>query len=146
MSKSNTSNHSGREKNSEGEQLMYCRGIRGATTVDHNDREEILVATMELLQIMMRQNDLPVEDIASAIFTVTEDLDAAFPALAARQMGWNEVALMCMREIPVPGSLGKCIRVLLHVNTTRSASEIQHLYLRKAVSLRPVVAPETKEG
>jgi chorismate mutase len=89
---------------------------------------------------------LLVEDIASVIFTVTEDLDAVFPALAARQMGWNGVALMCMREIPVPDSLGKCIRVLLHVNTTRRASELQHVYLREAVSLRPTFELETREG
>src|SRR6266568_456364 len=97
-------------------QLMYCRGIRGATTVEHNDREEILAATTELLQLLIRRNDLHAEDVASAIFTVTEDLDAEFPALAARYLGWTEVALMCTREIPVPGSLEKCIRILLHVN------------------------------
>jgi chorismate mutase len=125
---------------------MYCRGIRGATTADQNDREEILAATTELLQLIMRQNDLVVEDIASAIFTVTEDLDAVFPAQAARQIGWNEVALMCMREIPVPNSLGKCIRVLLHVNTTRSASEIQHVYLRGATSLRRAFELKAREG
>ena len=116
---------------------MYCRGIRGATTVEQNTREEILAATTELLQLLVERNDLHAEDVASAIFTVTEDLDAAFPALAARTMGWTEVALICTREIPVPGSLGKCIRVLLHVNTTRSAAEIQHAYLRGAVNLRP---------
>ncbi len=116
---------------------MYCRGIRGAITVEHNSREEILTATTELLQLLVERNDLHPEDIASAIFTVTEDLDAAFPALAARAIGWTEVALMCTREIPVPGSLSKCIRVLLHVNTTRSAAEIQHAYLRGAVKLRP---------
>ena len=116
---------------------MYCRGIRGATTVEHNSREEILAATTELLQSLIERNDLHPEDVASAIFTVTEDLDAAFPALAARTMGWTEVALMCTREIPVPGSLSKCIRVLLHVNTTRSAAEIQHAYLQGAVKLRP---------
>ena len=125
---------------------MYCRGIRGATTVDHNNQAEILAATAELLLLMMSKNGLLVEDIASVIFTVTEDLDAVFPAQAARQIGWNEVALMCMREIPVPDSLGKCIRVLLHVNTTRSASEIQHVYLREAVSLRPAVELEAREG
>lgn len=125
---------------------MYCRGIRGATTVDHNNQAEILAATSELLQLMIHQNDLLVEDIASVIFTVTEDLDAVFPALAARQMGWNGVALMCMREIPVPDSLGKCIRVLLHVNTTRGASDIQHVYLRKAASLRPAFELEAREG
>jgi chorismate mutase len=122
---------------------MYCRGIRGATTVDHNDREEILVATTELLHLMVLENNLLVEDIASASFTVTEDLDAVFPALAARQMGWNEVALICMREIPVPNSLGKCIRVLLLVNTTRGASEMQHVFIRGAVSLRPDFESET---
>jgi chorismate mutase len=125
---------------------MYCRGVRGATTVDHNDQAEILAATSELLLLIMSKNDLLVEDIASVIFTVTEDLDAVFPALAARQMGWNEVALLCMREIPVPGSLGKCIRVLLHVNTSRSASELQHVYLRGAVSLRPAFEQEAREG
>ena len=118
-------------------QLMYCRGIRGATTVEHNDREEILAATTELLQLLIRRNDLQAEDVASVIFTVTEDLDAEFPALAARYLGWTEIALMCAREIPVPGSLEKCIRILLHVNTTRSAAEIQHAYLRGAIKLRP---------
>ena len=125
---------------------MYCRGIRGATTVDHNDREEILVATTELLGLMVLENNLLVEDIACASFTVTEDLDAVFPAQAARQIGWNEVALICMREIPVPNSLGKCIRVLLLVNTTRDASEMQHVYIRGAVSLRPEYESETKWG
>ena len=120
-------------------QLMYCRGIRGATTVEHNDREEILAATTELLQLLIRRNDLHAEDVASAIFTVTEDLDAEFPALAARSLGWTEVALICTREIPVPGSLEKCIRILLHVNTTRSAAEIQHVYIRGAVNLRPTL-------
>lgn len=116
---------------------MYCRGIRGAITVENNNREEILAATAELLQVLVERNDLHLEDVTSAIFTVTEDLDAEFPALAARNMGWTDVALICTREIPVPGSLGKCIRVLLHVNTTHSAAEIQHAYLRGAVNLRP---------
>lgn len=115
---------------------MYCRGIRGATTIEHNDREEILAATTELLQLMIEQNDLHTEDVASVIFTVTEDLDAVFPAEAARLMGWMEVALMCGREIPVPNSLGKCIRILLHVNTTRSAAEIRHVYIHGATNLR----------
>lgn len=119
---------------------MYCRGIRGATTVERNEREEMLAATMELLELMIRRNELRTEDIASAIFTVTEELDAEFPALAARRMGWTDVALLCAREIPVPDSLGMCIRVLLHVNTTRSNAEIQHVYLRKAVALRPTRA------
>jgi len=120
--------------------LLYCRGIRGATTVEHNEREEILSATTELLQLLIRQNELRSEDIASAIFSLTEDLDAEFPAVAARHLGWTEVPLMCTREIPVPGSLRKCIRVLIHVNTTRSLSEIQHIYIRGAVHLRPSFA------
>jgi chorismate mutase len=115
---------------------MYCRGIRGATSVERNESEEILAATKELLQLMVERNDLAIEDIASAIFTVTEDLDAAFPATAARAMGWTEVPLLDAREIPVPNSLGKCIRVMLHVNTTLSAAEIQHVYIRDAVNLR----------
>ena len=119
---------------------MYCRGIRGATTVEHNDREEILSATTELLQLLIHQNEFQIEDIASAIFSMTEDLDAEFPAVAARMLGWTEVPLMCAREIPVPGSLSKCVRVLLHVNTERSLSEIQHVYTRGAVSLRPTFA------
>ena len=121
---------------------MYCRGIRGATTVERNEREDILTATTELLELLIQHNDLRAEDIASAIFTVTEDLDAEFPALAARQLGWTEVALMCTREIPVPNSLMKCIRILLHVNTTRSAAEMQHVYIRGAVNLRPTLSKQ----
>jgi len=116
---------------------MYCRGIRGATTVERNDREEILAATTELLELLIQRNDLHSEDVTSAIFTVTADLDAEFPALAARYLGWTEVALMCAREIPVPHSLEKCIRVLLHINTTRGAAEMQHIYLKGATNLRP---------
>lgn len=116
---------------------MYCRGIRGATTVERNDRGEILAATEELLLLLIEKNQLHPDDVASAIFTTTEDLDAEFPALAARALGWTEVALMCVREIPVPGSLGKCIRILLHVNTERSAAQIQHVYIKGAVNLRP---------
>ena len=123
---------------------MYCRGIRGATTVECNDREEILAATTELLLQIIQQNNIELEDIASASFTLTDDLNAVFPAVAARQIGWSEVPLICLREIPVPNSLGKCIRVLLLVNTTRGASEMQHIYLRNAVSLRPEFVPKTK--
>lgn len=119
---------------------MYCRGIRGATTVERNEREDILAATTELLQLLIERNDLHVEDVASAIFTLTEDLNAEFPALAARALGWTETALMCTREIPVPGSLGNCIRILLHVNTTRSAAEMQHVYIHGAVNLRPTLS------
>lgn len=122
--------------------LNYCRGIRGATTVEENSREEILAATKELLILLIEKNELNAGDIASAIFTVTDDLDAVHPALAARSkdIAWMDAALMCAREIPVPGSLKKCIRVLLHVNTPRSNAEIQHVYIRGAVSLRPTFA------
>lgn len=119
---------------------MYCRGIRGATTVERNDREEILAATTELLQLLILHNDLKTEDIASVIFTLTDDLNAEFPAVAARGLGWTETALMCARELPIPGSLDKCIRILLHVNTERSAAEIQHIYIRGAVKLRPTLS------
>lgn len=120
--------------------MMYSRGIRGATTVERNTKEEIFAATRELLETLVQRNELNTEDIASAIFTLTADLDAEFPALAARSLGWVEVPLLCTREIPVPGSLGMCIRVLLHVNTERRQSEMQHVYQRKAVALRPDVS------
>ena len=116
---------------------MYCRGIRGATTVENNSREEILIATKELLQLLIQKNALKKEDIASAIFSLTQDLDAEFPAVAARGLGWTEVPLMCTREIPVPNSLKSCIRVLIHINTEQSAEEIQHVYIHGAVNLRP---------
>ncbi|WP_376795160.1 chorismate mutase [Thermogemmatispora sp.] len=121
---------------------MYCRGIRGATTVERNDRQEILAATAELLQLMVELNQIRSEDVASAIFSVTDDLDAVYPAQAARELGWTEVALLCVREIPVPGSLRKCIRILLHVNTERSPAELRHVYLRGAVQLRPEFSVE----
>nr|WP_218103979.1 chorismate mutase [Thermogemmatispora onikobensis] len=121
---------------------MYCRGIRGATTVERNDRQEILAATAELLQLMVELNQIRSEDVASVIFSVTDDLDAVYPAQAARELGWTEVALLCVREIPVPGSLRKCIRILLHVNTERSSAELRHVYLRGAVQLRPEFSVE----
>ncbi len=124
------------------ESQLRCRGIRGATTVAENSREAILAATRELLALIAERNEVAVEDIASAFFTVTEDLDAEHPALAARQLGWHDVALLCAREIPVPGSLGRVIRVLLHVNTTKSLAEIRHVYLREAVALRPTRADQ----
>ncbi|QBD77799.1 chorismate mutase [Ktedonosporobacter rubrisoli] len=122
--------------------MTYCRGIRGATTVECNSREEMLAATTELLQLIIERNNLCAEDVASAIFSVTDDLNAVFPALAARQLGWTSVALLNTCEIPVPGSLSKCIRILLHVNTAKSAEEIQHVYLREAVQLRPDLGAE----
>jgi chorismate mutase len=114
-----------------------CRGVRGATTVDADCREEILKATRQLLALMIRQNGIESTDVASAIFTTTPDLNAEFPALAARQLGWLDVALMCMHELSVPGAITRCIRVLIHWNTTKPASEIVHVYVREATRLRP---------
>jgi chorismate mutase len=116
---------------------MTCRGVRGATTVAHNDREEILQATRELVALMVRQNGINRQDVAAATFTTTIDLDAEFPALAARQLGWSDVPLLCGHEIHVPGSLEKCIRLLVLWNTEKSQGEIQHVYIRGAVRLRP---------
>ena len=117
---------------------MPTRGIRGATTVTEDDVDLILQATRELLEAIVKENaDMKPEDIGSAIFTVTEDLAATFPAQAARQMGWSMVPMMCAREIPVPGSLPKVIRVLVHWNTETPQGEIKHVYLRGAVKLRP---------
>jgi chorismate mutase len=119
------------------ESTVRCRGIRGATTVTDNTADGILAATREVLSGIVERNWIDVEDITSVFFTVTEDLDAEYPARAARQLGWENVALMCAREIPVPGSLQRCIRVLLHVNTTKSPAELRHIYLREAAALRP---------
>jgi chorismate mutase len=116
---------------------MTCRGVRGATTVDHNEREEILVATRQLLGLMIRINGIEARDVASALFTTTPDIDAEFPALAARQLGWFDVPLLCGHEMTVPGSLPLCIRVMLHWNTTKSQQEIKHVYEREAKRLRP---------
>ena len=117
---------------------MSIRGIRGATTVAENQLDLILEATRELLEAILNENPgMQSEDVGSAIFTVTEDLTSTFPAQAARQMGWSMVPMMCAREIPVPGSLRKVIRVLVHWNTDVPQSEIKHVYLRDAVKLRP---------
>lgn len=120
-----------------GELEMRCRGVRGATTVESNSRDEILTATLQLLALMIRSNEIEKEDVASAIFTVTQDLNAEFPALAARQLGWTDVPLICTHEISVPGSLPQCIRVLLHWNTVKAQEEITHVYIREAKRLRP---------
>lgn len=116
---------------------MQCRGVRGAITVDANDREQILVATRRMLGLLIRSNGIEKQDLASAQFTVTKDLDAEFPALAARQLGWIDVPLLCGYEISVPGSLDRCIRVLLHWNTDKTQDEVHHAYLEGAERLRP---------
>lgn len=114
-----------------------CRGVRGATTVEGPSREEILAATAELLQRMVQENGIEPEDVASAMFTTTPDLTAEYPALAARLMGWRDVALLCGHEMAVPGGLDRCVRILLHWNTTLPASGIEHVYIHGAANLRP---------
>ena len=117
---------------------MPIRGIRGATTVSADDPELILEATRELLEAILQQNEsMEPEDVASALFTVTDDLASTFPAQGARQMGWGLVPMLCAREIPVPNSLPRVIRVLVHWNTELKQNKITHVYLREAVKLRP---------
>ena len=117
---------------------MPIRGIRGAITVAADEPDLVLQATRELLEEVLAENvGMQPDDIASAIFTVTDDLTSTFPAQAARQMGWDMVPMLCAREIPVPSSLPRVIRVLVHWNTDIPQSEIKHVYLRDAVKLRP---------
>lgn len=116
---------------------MMCRGVRGAITVSRNDETEILEATRELLQSIVQANEIDPADIASIYFTTTADLNATYPAYAARQLGWFEMALLCGHEMVVPNSLPKCVRVLIHWNTTHASKDIIHVYLREARSLRP---------
>jgi len=116
---------------------MAVRGIRGAITVETDDPAEIHAATRELLQEIISKNEITADDIISIIFTVTADIRSAFPATAARAMGLNLVPLICTQEIPVPGALPSCIRVLMHVNTPKTQGEIAHRFLRAAAQLRP---------
>ncbi len=117
---------------------MPVRGVRGAIDVSDDRPEEILFATRELLSGMLEANpDLRSEDIASVIFTTTDDLKTAYPARAAREMGWDAVPMICSWEIPVPGGLPRCIRVLLHWNTDLAQQAVRHVYLGSAAGLRP---------
>ena len=120
----------------------HLGAIRGATTVDRDDASAIRAATAELLRRIVALNELAPADIISALFTVTPDLRSAFPAHAARELGWTDVALLCTMEIPVPGAIARCIRVLLHVETTTSRKQLRHVYLRGARALRPEWADE----
>ena len=116
--------------------MSEVRAIRGATTSPSNSSEEILAATTEMLDLITKENSLKVDDIISAFFTTTQDLNAEFPPVAARKMGWVNVALMCSHEMKVPGALQKCIRVMVHVNTDKNSTDIVNVYLRDAVNLR----------
>jgi chorismate mutase len=127
---------------------ILCRGVRGATTATENTREAILEATREMLYIMIRANSIAPDDVASIYFTTTVDLNAEYPALAARQLGYYDTALLCGHEMMIPNGLPRCIRVLLHWNTTRNVREIIHVYLRDAKGLRPdrKTLPEISES
>jgi len=117
---------------------MPVRGIRGATTVTADMPRQILEATRELLEEILRSNEIDnFDDMVSAVFTTTHDLSSTFPAEAAREIGMSQVPLLCAQEIPVPGSMNKCVRILLHLNTDKAQSEIVHVYLRDAKRLRP---------
>lgn len=119
---------------------MPVRGIRGATTVTADMPKQIHAATAELLEEILRANEITdFDEIVSALFTTTEDLMSTFPAEAARNIGMSQVPLLCAQEIPVPGSMRKCVRVLLHVNTEKPQTDIAHIYLRDAKKLRPDV-------
>jgi chorismate mutase len=123
--------------------MTTCRGIRGATTVEVNEAEAILEATAELVEEIVAANGVCEEDVASVIFTMTPDLDAVYPAVAARRLGWTHTALICTQEMAIAGSLPRCIRVLVHWNTDRPIDQVQHVYLREAQTLRPdLVAQE----
>lgn len=116
---------------------LVCRGIRGAITVEENTRESILSGTRRLLAEIVKANNLRPDDLASVIFTATSDLDAVYPAVAAREMGWTNVPLLCMQEMAVTGSLERCVRVLLHWNTSLKPDQVQHVFLGEAQQLRP---------
>ena len=115
---------------------QVCRGLRGATTAQANTREAVLEATRELLELLVEANDLNTEDLAATFFTTSPDLNAEYPAVAARQMGWEYVPLICGHEMDVPTGLSLCIRVMILVNTEKRPEDMNHLYLRDAKHLR----------
>lgn len=121
------------------------RGIRGAVTVAENSRTAIITATEQLLNLIAGENEIDSEDIVSIIFSVTADLDAVFPAEAARRLGWSMTPLMCTTEIPVSGAMEKCVRVLMHAYTKRDQSEVRHVYLGEAAKLRPDLSSGSAE-
>jgi chorismate mutase len=117
-------------------QQKRVRALRGAVTVDANDPDAIVAATRELLEEMTARNEVEGDDLVSMIFTATPDLDAEFPAIAARRLGLAHVPLLCAVELDVQGAIPRCIRVLMHLYTPRGAGELQHVYLRDARELR----------
>lgn len=119
------------------ERPIRCRGVRGAISVEANTADAILSATRELLEAMIAANGIEPDDVCSLMLTTTPDLTAEYPALAARQLGWLDVAILCGHEMAVPHGLPRCVRALIHWNTDRTPQEIQHVYLRDAETLRP---------
>jgi len=118
-------------------QMMICRGVRGATTIEEDTEQAIFAAVGELLEKMIGNNGIKEEDVASVIFTTTSDLKSTYPARVARELGWTRTALLDCQEMSVPGELAMCVRALLHWNTAKSIDEIEHIYLRGAKTLRP---------
>ncbi len=123
---------------------IRIRGVRGATTVDENSAEAILDATHKLLKAVIEANEIVEDDVASVLFTTTPDLNAVFPAKAARDLGWHRTALMGAQEVDVPDGIPMCIRILIHWNTEKTLDEIQHVYMRGALALRPDLYPDNK--
>lgn len=123
------------------------RGVRGATTVESNEAGEIIEHTRTLVLEMAEKNHIKPEDVSHAFISVTKDVDAAFPAKALREItGWKYVPVMCMQEIAVPGSLPKCIRIMMVVNTDKQQAEVEHVFQREAVKLRPDLLEEVQKG
>lgn len=123
---------------------MMIRGVRGATRVKQNDAGEILAATRELMEAMIQLNDITEDMVASVLFTTTPDLNAVYPAAAAREIGWHKVALMGFQEIQVPNGMNYCIRVLIHWNTDKALDEVKHVYMHDTVKLRPDLYPDNR--
>ncbi len=127
---------------------MHFRGVRGATCAAEDSAEAIWEATRELMELLIEANGIEEDDVASVIFTTTPDLTAAYPAKAARDLGWTQVALIGTQEMNVPGGIPRCVRVLIHWNTPKSNAELRHLYLKEAAALRPdlAAAPKNSNG
>ena len=117
--------------------MTICRGVRGAVPVRANTPDEILRAADRLLRLLIEKNGIHQDDVSSAIFTTTKDVNAEYPAIAARKLGWRGVAMLCGHEMEVPHGLQACLRILIHWNTDKSQQDIVHVYLEEARSLRP---------